>query len=114
MHEEGVSKLLIIAGKHMQHCGLPLFRMPREVKVSVIANTATYPNKLMFGAYALGNAYQGISVVVKVAHSLCGVGNFASIAVVYQTDICMVDQTDLDATIDPLALHLQEQSRVFW
>ena len=57
MHEESVPELLFIAGKHMQHCGLPLFRMPREVKVGVVTDTAAYPYKFMFSAYAFGNAY---------------------------------------------------------
>ena len=109
MHVERVTKLLIITSKHMQHCGLPLLRMPREIKVSIITNAAAYPHPFMFSINALGQSDQGVSVVVKVSHPLYSIGNMACIVVkmIYFINYCCIGHS-----LDTYLIHILDFSCV--
>ena len=55
--------------------------MPGEVKISVITDAGAHPHIFMLIAYAFGQAYQGISVVIKVSDSARDIGYHSSIAI---------------------------------
>ena len=49
--------------------------------MSVITDARAHPHIFMFCAYAFGQAYQGISVVVKISYTACDIGYHSSIAI---------------------------------
>jgi hypothetical protein len=56
MHEECVTKLLLITSKHMQQVVLPMAWMPSEIEVGIVADAGAYPYKFMFCANAFGQS----------------------------------------------------------